>query len=383
MSPPRPSRAHLACLSAGLALLAGCATSRAARPPAGAAAAGATAPAPAGKPPDIVFPPEELHVTPLDLALADKNDEELFAIGTAAYGAADYERAAAAFARIVDRFPGSRHEAAALFDAGLAYEKLGAWRLGLERFRDLSRRYTGPDALEASFKVAECLYNLHELDDAHAALAAIAARPELPVSERIRVLTQLGVVEAEQDKLDLAEATLKKALAAWQGAAERDGLDPYYAAQAQYYLGELYKEWFRALPFDPSTGDDATLAEALEHKAEMLLSAQGHYMRAIRMGNETWAVASAFRVGELYDELRRQLLDAPLPPGLDTEHADAYRDQLRARVRVLATKAISAWEAALSWANRTGFEDRRFLGNAQDGLARLKEALAEEAGRGI
>ena len=179
-------------LAALLALAAGCAGAHAGR----AAPAAAAPAAAAEKPADLTFAPEEVRVSALDLELSEKNDEELFALATAAYGAGDYTRAAAAFARVVDRFPGSRHEAAALFDAGLAYEKLEAWRLALERFRDLARRYTGPDALEAAFKAAECLYNLHELDDTHAALAAIAARPELPLSEKVRVQTQLGVVEA-------------------------------------------------------------------------------------------------------------------------------------------------------------------------------------------
>ena len=75
--------------------------------------------------------------------------------------------------------------------------------------------------------------------------------------------------------------------------------------------------------------DERKLQEALEHKAEMLLSAQGHYLRAIRMGDDRWAVASGYRVGELYDAFRQQLLDAALPPGLDGEAARAYRDELR------------------------------------------------------
>jgi hypothetical protein len=111
----------------------------------------------------------------------------------------------------------------------------------------------------------------------------------------------------------------------------------------------------------------------------MLLSAQGHYLRAIRMGNDRWAVASGFRIGELYDELRSQLLDAPLPPGLDEEHGTAYRSELRRRVRVLATKAITAYEQTLSRAARSGVDDLKFLGDAQGALERLKGAIAEDA----
>jgi tetratricopeptide (TPR) repeat protein len=329
-------------------------------------------------PPRLEFPPDEVKVTPLDLELEGKNDEELFAVGTAAYGAGDHPRAAAAFARLADLFPRSRHEAAALFNAGLAYERAEEWRLALERFRTLARKYEGPDAVEAIFRVAECQYHLRELADARATLDGLARRADLSAGDRVRALAQRGIVELEEGRPEEAEKSLRLALSTYQAASEDERLDDHFAAQAQYYLGEVYREWFRALPFDPSKGDDAALQRDLEQKAEMLLSAQGHYLRAIRMGNDRWAVASGFRIGALYDELRSQLLDAPLPPGLDEEHAAAYRAELRRRVRVLATKAITAYEQTLARAARSGVDDLRFLADAQGSLDRLKAALAED-----
>jgi tetratricopeptide (TPR) repeat protein len=358
-------------LALALACSAACATARRVAAPAGAA--------PVAAAPAISFPPEEVKVGPADLELEGKNDEELFAIATAAYGAGDYARAAAAFARLADLFPSSRHEAAALFDAGLAYERLEEWRLALERFRTLERRYEGPDAIEASFRIAECLYHLRELADAREKLDHLARRDDLPPGERIRALAQRGIVELEAGRTEEAERSLRLALGTYQAASEEERLDDHFASQAQFYLGEVYREWFRALPFDPSRGDEEVLRRDLEHKAEMLLSAQGHYLRAIRMGNDRWAVAAGYRIGELYDELRAQLLDAPLPPGLDEEHAAAYRGELRRQVRILATKAITAYEQTLARAARSGVDDVRFLADAQASLERLRQVLAEEA----
>ncbi len=330
-------------------------------------------------PPAIAFPPEEVKVGRADLELEGKNDAELFAIGTAAYGAGELARAASAFARLADLFPSSRHEAAALFDAGLAYERQDEWRLALERFRTLERKYEGPDAIEASFRIAECLYHLRELADARAALDGIARREDLPPGDKVRALAQRGIVELEDGKADDAERSLRLALSTFQAASEDERLDDHFASQAQFYLGEVYREWFRALPLDPSKGDEQALRRDLEHKAEMLLSAQGHYLRAIRMGNDRWAVAAGYRIGELYDELRAQLLDAPLPPGFDEEHAQAYRAELRRQLRVLATKAITAYEQTLARATRSGVDDIKFLADAQASLDRLKQALAEDA----
>ncbi|HET8540115.1 MAG TPA: tetratricopeptide repeat protein [Anaeromyxobacter sp.] len=370
----RLSAAAVSGVVAVLALGSACATAR--RP--AAVTPVDTAPA-ADLPPALAFPPEEVKVRPIDLELEGRNDEELFAIGTAAYGASEWARSAAAFARIADLFPSSRHEAAALFNAGLAYERLEEWRLALERFRTLERKYEGPDALEASFRVAECQYHLRELGDARATLDALARRADLAPGDRVRALAQRGIVELEDGRTEDAERSLRLALGTWGAATEEERLDDGFASQAQFYLGEVYREWFRALPLDPSKGDEERLRRDLEQKAEMLLSAQGHYLRAIRMGNDRWAVASGYRIGELYDELRAQLLDAPLPPGLDEEHATAYRTELRRQVRVLATKAITAYELTLQRAARSGVDDLRFLADAQASLDRLKQAIAADA----
>ena len=49
-------------------------------------------------------------------------------------------------------------------------------------------------------------------------------------------------------------------------------------------------------------------------------------------------------------------------------------------MRVLAAKAVSAYEAALGRASRAGVDDLRFLGEAQEALQRLQAALQDEAG---
>lgn len=357
------------------ALAAACAT--ASRPaPTGAAAAAA-----AGAP-EITFPPAVVRPTPLDLELAGKNDEELFAIGTAAFSAGDYRRAAGAFARLADLFPSSPHEAAALFDAGLAYEKLEEWRLALERFRTLERKYVGPDATEATFKAAECLWHLRELPEAHAILDRLAARADLSPTDAIRALTQRGIVELEAGSPEQAEKTLRLAVSRWQSASETERLDDYYPAQAQFYLGEVYRAWFLAIRLDPAADGEEKLAKDLEYKAEMLLSAQGHYLRAIKIGNADWTVAAGYRIGELYDDMYQALVDAPLPPGLDAEEAAAYRESVRKdpRARVVIGKAIATYEATLAAAERARVTDNAFVAKTQASLDRMKRALHEDEG---
>ena len=372
-----------------LASTCACATSHAARlaeRPCGEApcAPGPAAPAtgPAG-PADLTYPPEQVEASRLDLELSGKNDEELFVIGQAAFAAGELERAATAFARLADLFPRSRHEATALYDAGLAYARQERWRLALERFRTLARKYEGPDATEAVFKSAECQYRLEDREAALALLDGLARRADLPPAEHIRALTQRGIVELELGRTEVAEATLRLAVSAWKQGSEAERLDDYYPAQAQFYLGEVYRGHFQAVRLDPTRpgeAGEAALARELQTKAELLLSAQGHYLRAIRMGNVDWAVAAGFRIGELYDALHAELTGAPLPPGLDEEEAEAYRSELKKKVRVLVTKAITIYEQTLAVAGRSRVENNRFVAETQASLDRMKRTLAESPG---
>ena len=373
----RPRRALLP-LFPVLALLGGCATTR---PPAAACPTcgeqgASTGPAPAG-PVQLTYEPQQVVVTKADLELVGKNDAELFAIGQAAFSARDFERAAAAFDRLVALHPGSSHAATALYDGGIAHQRLEQWRVALERFQAMTRQFTGPDALESAFRIAECRYHLDELPEAAAVLAGLAARTDLPPGERIRALTQLGIVELEQDHLDDAERHLRLAVSAWKSGTEQERIDDYYPSQAQYYLGEVYRAHFLAVRLDPTRRDEAQLAQDLEAKASLLLSAQGHYLRAIRMGNADWAVASGYRIGELYDSLHAAMVDAPPPPGLDAEEIEAYRAELKRKVRVLVVKAITIYEQTLAVAGRTRVEDNRFVAETQASLDRMKQALRE------
>ncbi len=348
------------------ALLAGCVT------------AGAPGARPA--PPVLELPPEPVEVRKGDLDLVGRNDEELFALGLSASQAGDARRAAAAFEQIVDRFPASRHRAAALLDAGLARERIQEWRAALASFARFRREYAGPDADQAAFHEALCHERLGERAEARALLDALAGKEGLSPLDRMRALTERGVVELESGDGEAAERSLLLALSTWHGAAEAERFDDEAPAKAHFWLGEVYRSWFAALPLDLSAGE-AEQAEALERESQLLLRAQGHYLRAARRGSPAFGVAGIARVGEMYESLYRRLAGAPLPPGLDAEEAAAWRHELWRRLEVLVRKAIQAYEGALTAARARGV-DNRFSEDAERSLERLKRLLlsADAAG---
>ncbi|HSP81994.1 MAG TPA: tetratricopeptide repeat protein, partial [Myxococcaceae bacterium] len=234
-------------------------------------------------------PKQELHFEPVtvtgDLELSALNDEELFAGGTSAFAAEDFKQAARHFGRLADFYQDSPHRRAALYNAGLAHERLEQWEEANLRFSELADAEKGTgDALEAAFRVAETQYHLERYADAARVLARIAAREDLPVGRRIEARVQQGICELETGDLEKSEATLRQALATYEGLASKEEVEDYFPAQAHFFVGEIYRLHYQTVQLEPAKGSDA-LARDLNYKAELLLSAQGHYLRSIRVGN--------------------------------------------------------------------------------------------------
>jgi tetratricopeptide (TPR) repeat protein len=321
------------------------------------------------------MPPEEIRA---DLALLKMNDEELFAAGSSAFAAGDPTRAATCFERLVTAFPDSPHRIRARFNAGLARERMENWDAARQHFSEIADPLGTGDALDAAFHQAEALYHLDRFPEAATLLGRISARSDLPVARRIEAQVQQGICQVDAGDLDEGETTLRGALASAKAAADTgEPADEYVTAQGQFFLGEIYRLHCEGVTFDPDAKADE-LSRTLEYKAELLLSAQGHYLRAIKIGNGYWATAAGERIGNLYEVLHRQMIDSPTPKELNTEEAEVYRQELRRRIKILLTKAIGVYETTVATAERVGTAGP-FVDRARASLERMKQLLLAEA----
>ncbi len=322
---------------------------------------------------------EEVTITG-DLELEKLNDEELFAGGSSAFAAGDFKQAARYFGRLADFHPQSKHRRAALYNAGLSHEKNKEWEEAYMRFSELADARKGTDdSLDAAFRVAETLYHLERFQDAVALLDVIAERKDLSLNKRLEALVQKGICQLEADQSEIAEATLRRAVTQYQELTDKEQVDDYFPAQAQFFLGEIYRLHYESVALDPEKGVDQ-LAKDLEYKAELLLSAQGHYLRSIRIGNGYWATAAGSQIGALYENLYDHMVASPAPKELNPEETDVYRQELRKKIRVLITKAINIYERTLEAAERIGASSP-FVEKTKQSLQKMKDLLVADAQR--
>jgi tetratricopeptide (TPR) repeat protein len=308
---------------------------------------------------------------PQEVPLGEMDDATLFDVGTRAFQAGDFEKAVLHFDRLWTSFPSSSNRPAALWNAALARERLGQFAAALERFEKyIELKNNEPDA---QLHAALAEYRLGQLPAAAQRLHALAARPGLPALTRAKVMVQEAVCRIEGGSRAEGEHLLRSALDIYENDRE-ERIDPALPAQAEFWLGEVFRGASREERLDPLAMDQKALGDALEKKAQLLLSAQGHYLRSIRRGDGEWATAAGYRIGEMYEELYAELVQAPLPRGLNESQRALYQEQLRKRVKNLVEKAIRIYEQTLSTAQRVGAQTG-YVEKIEQALDRLRKLL--------
>ncbi|MEZ4266305.1 MAG: tetratricopeptide repeat protein [Myxococcota bacterium] len=308
--------------------------------------------------------------------------EVLFREGGQAFEAEEFLTAARRYALIVEHFPDSRFGDVARFNAGLSFAKAGRCADGLPFLESAAERTAGSkDAHDALFQTAVCHETLGRWDAAIAVLDRIL-RPEhagIVTADRIEALTRRGQAQQQLGDLAVAERDYTEALREYRHHLDdRSLVANYYVSQAQFQIGEIYRELFRAIRFRLPLD---SMARDLEDKSNLFLKAQNAYLKTLRLQHPRVAVVSGYRLGSLYESMHDDMMAAEVPGDLSREEIDIYYEELRKHVRPLIVRAIDIYERNVQLGRRMGGAGDEWVRKTEASLARLREILGENASR--
>jgi tetratricopeptide (TPR) repeat protein len=308
--------------------------------------------------------------------------EVLFREGGQAFAAEEYLTAARRYGLIVEHFSDSRFGDVARFNAGLAFAKAGRCAEGLPFLESAAERTAGSkDAHDALFQTAVCHETLARWADAVSVLDRIL-RPEhagIVTADRIEALTRRGQARQELGDLAVAERDYTEALREYRHHLEdRSLVANRYVSLAQFQIGEIYRELFRAirfrLPLDRMSRD-------LEDKSNLFLKSQNAYLKTLRLQHPHVAVIAGYRLGSLYESMHDDMMAAEVPLDLSREEIDLYYEELRKHVHPLIVRAIDIYERNVQLGRRLGGPEDEWVRKTEASLARLREILGEHASR--
>jgi tetratricopeptide (TPR) repeat protein len=316
------------------------------------------------------------YVTPTDAGTIQAR----FDAATAMLRDAKFKDAAAAFDNIVRLEPRGALAAAAAFNAGFALEQAEDRKAALERYRDVIKSFpAGAEARSALIRATRILAWTEDWKQLVQYADMLLARGDLSPIEQVEAHGARALGLVEQGDVDGAATSVSKARTVieeqgWGGAAQ----PPVAAAQVFFALGEIRRARGERIVFSPMPPN---FSDVLEQRCQMLLDAQDAYAEAMRAHDPHWAAMAGYRVGQLYQQLHRDVMAIAPPPTAKTDRQrQLFEGAMQLRYRVLLEKGLKMMDKTLEMAVATG-ESSLWVHRARDAKRDLEQALiaAKEA----
>ena len=285
--------------------------------------------------------------------------------------------AAEIFDKLVRLAPDGEVAAPSLYNAGVGYEVLGERETAAERHRELLRRFPTHTLVRgSSFRLSRLLAYLERWSELVVVAEGLISQPDLTPLEIIeaRGARALGLVE--QDLIDDAAREIAKARdVAEQNRFGESGTPPIQIAEMWFALGEVRRRKSEQITFVPMP---ANFAETLEKRCQGLLDSQSAYTEAMRSLDAHWSAMAGYRVGQLYQQLHRDVMRILPPEKADTlKKKQLFEGAMRLRYRVLLEKGLKMMDGTVRLGDRTG-EGSSWIARARDARGALELSLEDE-----
>ncbi len=278
--------------------------------------------------------------------------------------------AARTFERLSSAHPGSDLGDKALYQAAMLRETLQDWQLAAHNYLTLFDRYTESALRQQSLKnAAQCYVNAEKWITAKNLFLRYAEL--FPQNYQVIEFTCQGgdmASKAGQDEeaLQLYQQTLQKYD---QFSSSGQPVDPYFAAQAQFMIGEIYFKEYQQIELTPP------LQKNFERKVAAFNKTAKAYAEAIKFQIADWSTAASHRVGMSFEEFVRAFLQSPVPADLDQEQQTLYREKLAERARGYQEKALQTYQKNIEQAEANGI-DNSWVAQSRARVRALTDELA-------
>ena len=305
------------------------------------------------------------------------DSKDVFDKAYEAYSARRYEEAVAHYEMIVRYFDESRFFRPALYNGGLAYEKLERWESAARMYRRIIEEFPKEkDTTDAYYRLAQVYKQQGRHQEIVELMTQAMLRDDLSTFDRVEAHTRRSNALIEVGELEDAEQGFSNLLKINREAAadERLPSNSRYIVQAYFGLGKIYQKRQSQIQL---TLPPETMGDDLEKKGELLLRAQHYFLKALRQHHPHWSVASGYMIGRLYEDFYSDIFSAEVPEDLTKEQVAMYFEELRSKIRPLMKRAIKVYKKNLSLSRRIGetTDNNKWVAETSEALQRMKAYL--------
>lgn len=305
--------------------------------------------------------------------------DELFARAYENFQARRFEDAAADYELVIRYFPDSRFYLPALYNAGLTYEKL-------ERYQDAARNYRliidkfpdKEDTTDAFYRLAQMHEQMENWPMVADTMMEVLLRSNLTTFDRVEAHVRRSNALLEMESYDEAIDGFQTAVMLNDRAPSDQKLAPGSNFIVQSYFGIGRANHQKVLNI-PLVLPPERMGKDLQEKAELFISAQGSYIRALSFHHPQWSMAAGYMIGRLYEDFYKDIFQSEIPDDLSDEAVTLYFEELRKQIRPLMERAVQVYEKTMSLSARIvkPDENNRWVENTEMQLDRLKSYLED------
>jgi tetratricopeptide (TPR) repeat protein len=259
--------------------------------------------------------------------------------------AEDPAKAAACYEKIVLDYPNSKHYKNALLAPLAHYEKTEQWDRLLVHLEKLYREDQKSSlAKETLYKLGRRFYKSEDYARAREIFALYARQYPADTSRKLEIAYLEAQISEAQGNAAGAMEGYDRFLKAYAKAKANEPsleVEPLYLATARFRtLDPVYQEYKSVELKEP-------LKKNLAKKQSLLDRVVSGYMETAKSGAGQYALASAFRVGEAYENFWKSMLASAVPRGLSEEEARVYGGLLKEQAAPYREKAVASYETTL------------------------------------
>jgi tetratricopeptide (TPR) repeat protein len=249
----------------------------------------------------------------------------------------DYANVGRTYERIFNKFPGTEDAEKALYNASLFFARAEEWQEAIRANNIYIAKYPeNPESKDLLFENAKYYLKLDNLSSANRIYQDFALKyPNDP--RTVEAYYNRGNYYFEHNKFDSARVEFNLAISKSDEFA-RTGQDPnlYYAAEANYKLGEILYEEYKAikLGYPPSR-----LRAQLQQKSKSLEEVRAAFSKVIELGSLR-GFEAMYKIAEAYEELANSIANQELSPNLT-------RDQRLVESNRVFQASVAAYDQAV------------------------------------
>lgn len=198
---------------------------------------------------------------------------------------------------------------------------------------------------------------------------ALLARPRTEIPDAVEAHARRGAALLALGRAEEAAAAAQRAI---ELAPTREAIralgDDSYAAMARVVLADVTRA--RAAAVAVRVEEGPATEQAIRERTRLVLRAHALFNDALHVGNPEWQAVAGFRIGEMYRDLYRAIVDAPLPEDWEEPARALYRRRSGEQLRTLLSSALTIWELTRAMARRESIQ-------SNDWIRRTDEAIEE------